>query len=136
MSFNWTKYGRKVVLDHFYGRVNFPFPSGLWATLLSGDPTDAGSLTNELTDANFVRVNIVSKMSDTVLGTGIISSSADIVWPAFAADSPEITYLGLMDSSVLGSGNMIMFGAATTSRIVSAGDQFKIRAGQLTFQQS
>ncbi len=130
MAQNKTKYMRKLVLDHFLGRVNSPFPSERWLALFSDDPTDEGRLTDELTQAGYARVPIVSRLSDAILASGLISNSAQIAFAAAAEDWPEVTHAGIMDAAT--AGNMLYFGPAVTSRVVENGDQFKIQPGQLT----
>ncbi len=133
MALNKTRYGRKAVLDHFFGRAAYAFPTNVYAALFTADPTELGTQTSEITAGGYARVEISEKMSDAVLATGVITNSAEIAWSDATEDWPEITHIGIMDAST--SGNMIYFGAAVTSRTVSSGDAFKIRIGQLTIQE-
>jgi hypothetical protein len=132
MAMNKTKYGRKAVLDHFFGRVSHTFPTNRWAALFSGDPTDEGLLTDELTEDGYARVEITDLMADAILGTGMIANQNDITFGPAGEDWSEITHIGIMDSATIGAGNMIYFGPAVTSRVVENEDQFIIRPGQLT----
>lgn len=133
MALNKTRYGRKLVLDQAFGRVSWTFPTNVYAALFTADPTELGAQTSEITQGGYARVEISDKMADAVLATGVITNSAEIAWSDATEDWPEITHIGIMDAS--SSGNMIYFGAATTSRTVSEGDNFKIRIGQLTIQE-
>lgn len=130
MAQNKTRYGRKAVLDHFFGRVAYTFPTGVWLGLATADPTELGSFANELTQTGYARVDIHTLMSNAILASGQIANAAEInVGPA-VVDWPEVTHAFLADSATTGAGNMVYFGSVVTSRVVPAGDPFKIRIGQ------
>ncbi len=135
MSMNKTRYLRKAMLDHFLGRISYAFPTNVYAALFSADPTELGTLTNELSQSGYARIEISDKLSDAVLASGVISNSLDIVFGPAGADWPEVTHIGIMDSAGLGTGNMLYHVPAITSRTVPNSDEFKIRAGQLTIQE-
>jgi hypothetical protein len=132
MSQNKTRFGRKAVLDHFFGRINYAFPANVYLALFTDDPTDLGLLTDELTSSGYARVEISALMSDAVLASGQITNSAQILFGPAGVDWPAITHCGIMDAATIGTGNMIYFGPAVTSRTVESGDSFIIRIGQLT----
>ena len=132
MAMNKTKYGRKAVLDHFFGVTQYSFPVNVYAALFSADPTDEGLLTDELTEAGYARIEISAKMAAAVLATGVMANDVDIVFGPAAEDWSEVSHIGIMDSATIGAGNMTYFGPAVTSRIVENEDDFPIRVGQLT----
>jgi hypothetical protein len=133
MAQNKTKYGRKHVLDHFFGRIETAFPTNVYAALYTADPTDAGTLTNELTQTGYARAEISAAMGDAVLTSGQITNSADITFGPATEDWPEVTHIGIfLGTSTIGAGNMFYFGPAVTSRVVENNDTFVIRTGQLT----
>ena len=133
MALNKTKYLRKKVLDHFFGRVEYSFPANVYAALFTADPTDEGLLTNELDEDGYARIEISALMADAVESTGSITNANDIEFGPAAEDWPEITHIGIMDAST--AGNMLYFGAAATSRVVDNGDDFPIRPGQLVIRE-
>lgn len=135
MAFNKTRYGRKAVLDHFFGRIAYTFPTGVWMGLCTADPTELGSFADELTQTGYARIEIHSLMSDAVLSSGQISNSAEITFGPATEDWPEVTHGFMADSATIGAGNMVYFGPAVTSRTVADGDEFKIRIGQLVIQE-
>lgn len=130
MAFNKTRYGRKLVLDHLLGRVNSPFSTNKFLALFSADPTELGSLVDELTETGYARINIATLMGDAVLISGQISNAAEITFGPATEDWAEITHAGIMDALV--GGNMIYYGEAVTSRVIDNTDTFVIRVGQLT----
>jgi hypothetical protein len=135
MALNKTKYGRKAVLDHFFGRISYAFSSEVYLALFSTDPTDAGILTGEITEAGYARVAIPALLGNADLPTGIITNNAQIAFGPASEDWSEIGYVGIMDSATIGAGNMIYYGPTVTSRLISNGDEFKILIGQLTIQE-
>ena len=69
--------------------------------------------------------------------TGTISSNATVSFPVATANYDTagstgnvVTHLALMDAST--SGNVLFFGALTTPKTVSSGDQFTISLGNLS----
>ncbi|RAI34521.1 phage tail fiber protein [Rhodoplanes serenus] len=132
MSANFTKFGRKVILDHFLGRIAYAFPVNVYMALFVADPTDEGLLSGELSQAGYARVEISALLGDVVLASGIISNSALIEFGPAGEDWPEISAIGIMDSATIGAGNMIMFGPPVTTRIVVQGEPFQIQIGQFT----
>ena len=69
--------------------------------------------------------------------TGTISSNATVSFPVATANYQTagstgnvVTHLALMDAST--SGNVLFYGALTTNKTVSSGDQFTISSGNLS----
>jgi hypothetical protein len=136
MSFSKTKYLRKKVLDHFYGRNAYAFPSDVWLALFTADPTDDGLLTNELTNAlapGYARVALAAFLSDAGSENGTIFNSATITFTVAGSDWPEVTHGATMDAAT--SGNMLHFGALTSSRIIAATEAFTMTPGQLMIRE-
>ena len=68
---------------------------------------------------------------------GSISSNATVTFPGATANynsagsqGQTVTHLAIMDAST--GGNVYFYGALTTSKTVSSGDQFTISSGNLT----
>ncbi len=68
---------------------------------------------------------------------GSISSNATVTFPVATANyqtagsqGQTVTHLAIMDAST--GGNVYFYGALTTSKTVSSGDQFTISSGNLT----
>lgn len=132
MALNKTKYGRKAVLDHFFGRVAYPFPANVYLALFTDDPTDDGLLTDELTETGYARQEISDSLGNADPTSGQISNNVIITFGPATEDWPEVTHVGILDALTIGTGNMVYFGAAVTSRVVDNTDSFIIKVGQLT----
>lgn len=130
-----TLYQRKAQLDHFFGRVAYPFPTAVWLALFAGDPTIHGSLDHELTHGGYERVNIISLLGDADIATGAIVNTAIIDYPPALEDWPLVSHLGLVDSPEIGEGNITYFGPADAARPTPVGDRFRLNLGQLRIRE-
>jgi hypothetical protein len=133
MSMNKTRFQRKRVLDHSFGRIAYAFPADVWLALFTADPTELGSQDNELTQAGYARVAISDLMADAILAGGVIANAALIEIGPAAEDWPEVTHIGIM--TALTAGDMTYFGPCVTSRAVDTGDKFKVSVNQLTIEE-
>lgn len=106
-------------------------PTSVFVALYTANPTDATAGT-EVTGGAYARVSITSSLANwagtqaaasTVASsgaTGTTSNNASITFPAPTANWGVITGFALMDA--LTAGNMLFFGALTTSKTVNNGD--------------
>lgn len=136
MSMNKTRYGRKAVLDHFLNKSEYVFPSGgVWIALFTADPTETGSMANELSQSGYARVELSQYLGAADSTTGIITNTSDFSIGPAGEDWPEVTHMGIVTSATIGAGNMVYFGPLVTSRTVPENDAFLIKAGQLTIRE-
>ena len=116
--------------------------SGVAATLESNTPgTDATSKFGyyEINNGSYARQAITFAAAGAGT-TGTIASNATVSFPVATADYDSagstgntVTHLALMDSSdASGTNNVLFYGALTTSKTVSSGDQFTISSGNLS----
>ena len=87
---------------------------------------EAGTLTNEVSGGAYAR----QLAGLSVPSNGVSSNASDIVFPTATADWGTITHCALMDAAT--AGNVLMYSALDTSKVVSNGDTFKINAGDLS----
>ena len=87
---------------------------------------------------NYVRQSATFAAAGTTT-TGTIETSTGISFPIAGGNYQSagstgsiVTHIALLDSSTIGSGNVLFFGALTTDKTVSSGDQFTIAAGNLS----
>jgi hypothetical protein len=127
MANNLTDYAEKKLLDHVLGVASYAMPT-LYLALFTADPTETGSLTNEVVGNGYSRQSIA--FTATTSGTGATSNSGNVTFPAATASWGTITHIGLMDASTVG--NMLWYGPLTTSKAVGTGDQFQMAATKLS----
>lgn len=127
-----TNYLRKALGDESIGKTGYSMPVAVYLALFTLSPGDAGALTDEVTGGDYARVEVTSKLSAFVLGTGIATSTALIQFAAPTADWGIVSYVGVIDAST--SGNMLYYEAIPTARNVINGSrrvQFAVGALQI-----
>ena len=100
--------------------------STIHLALFTADPTETGSLTNEISTSG------TGYGRQTVPFTTANNASANtnnIEFSAAQSSWGTITHIGIMDAST--SGNMLFHGALTVSKAIDTNDIFRINAGDL-----
>lgn len=132
---NATDYLEKKHADHDFGLTTFTKPTAVYAALHGADPTDTGSLANEITNSfGMPRVSITGSMNAGHATSGLIDNSTQIELGPVNADAGTVTHITTQDA--LTAGNALLRGAATANRTLYSGDSYRFAAGQLnaTFQ--
>jgi hypothetical protein len=62
--------------------------------------------------------------------SGSASTSATVTFSAATANWGTVTHVAVMDAST--SGNVLFYGAVTTSKTIESGDTFQVSSGNLT----
>ena len=113
--------------------------SGVAATLESNTTgTDAANKWGyyEINAGAYARQSVTFAAAGTTT-TGTIETSGSVSFPVATADYQTagstgnvVTHIALMDAST--SGNVLFYGALTTNKTVSSGDQFTVSTGNLS----
>lgn len=129
------------LLDHVLKNTAFSQPSVLYVALFTGSPAanlQDGVLTAEVSTSGtaYARQTIAFSAA-TTSGSGAsavttTSNSATVTFPTATASFGTITYVAVMDNATRGSGNVLFFGAVTTTKSIDVGDTFQITSGNLT----
>ena len=121
MSF--SNYLETKVLDHVFGATAYTAPATLYVGLYTATPNDAGGGT-EVSGTGYARQSAAFTTSgDTT------SNDAAIEFPTACSNWGTVTHVGVFDAST--SGNLLAYGALSTSKLVESGDVFRIPAGDL-----
>lgn len=128
-----SNYLENKLLNFLKGTAMGTAPTSLYCRLFTADPTDAGTLTSEVTatirPAGGVAVTWGS-VSD-VSGANSIANSAIVDFGvAAAAPGAAVTHFGLFDAAT--AGNMYYSEALTTPRTVVLGGAVSFAIGALT----
>ena len=100
-----------------------------YISLHTADPTDAGTGT-EVSGTGYARVQAEFA---TASGTsGSVVTTADTTWAAAGASWGTVGWIGVWDSAIGGSNNMLYHTALDAAKTIDTGDVFKITAGNLT----
>jgi hypothetical protein len=132
------------VLNHVLTATAYSQPSTRYVALFLNTSGSAlahlqdGTLTDEISTSGtgYARqVATFAAASTTGSGTSAVTTSATnatITFPTATADWGSITHIAIMDSVTVGSGNVLFFGAVSTSKSILNGDTFQITSGNLT----
>jgi hypothetical protein len=131
-----SNYLENKVLDHVLRVASYTQPSGLWLALFtntSGNAAanlEAGTLTDEISTSSsaYSRQSISFNSSSN----GVSASSATVTFSTATANWGTITHVAVMDGNTAGAGNVLFYGAVTTSKTIETGDTFQVSSGNLT----
>jgi len=127
-----SNYLENAVLNHVLRNTALSQPSGLWLALFtntSGNAAtnlEAGTLTDEVSGGSYVRKTVAFAAASS----GTAATSATVTFDAATANWGTITHVAIMDAST--SGNVLFWGAVTTSKTIETGDTFQVSSGNLT----
>lgn len=89
---------------------------------------EAGTLTDEVSGGSYARKTVTFGAANAT--TGVIASNTTVTFDEASATWGTITHIAIMDA--LTSGNVLFWGAVTTSKLIESGDTFQITSGSLT----
>lgn len=116
MSF--SNYLENKVLLHVFGATAYTAPATLYCALFTSDPGETGAGT-EVSGGSYARQTITF----TVTGNQA-SNTAAVEFPTASGSWGTVTYAAVYDSST--GGNLLTYGALTTSKVITSGDVLRI----------
>lgn len=119
MSF--SNYLENKVLLHVFGATAYTAPSTLYVALFTSDPGETGSGT-EVSGGSYAR----QTAAFTVVNNQA-SNTAAVEFPTATGSWGTITYAAVYDAA--SGGNLLAYGALTTSKTIASGDVLRIPAG-------
>ncbi len=119
MSF--SNFLENKVLGHVFGATPYTAPATLYVGLFTSNPGETGS-GSEVSGGSYARQTIAF----TVTGSQA-SNTAAVEFPTATASWGTITYAAIYDA--VSGGNLLAYGALTTSKTIDNGDVFRIPAG-------
>lgn len=123
----FTNFLEDKVLNHVLRNVAYTQPTTVFLGLFTDAPGETGGGTEvPTTDTGYAR----QAATFGAPANGTITTSANIEFPIATTAWGTITHVALFDQSA--AGNMLIYGALTVSKVVGAGDQFRITTGNLT----
>jgi len=134
-----SNYLELKVLDHVLKYATAPFvaPTTLYVALFtntSGNAAtnlEAGTLTDEVVTTGgtlYARQTITFAAASS----GSSATNATVTFPTAGAAFGTITHVAVVDGATRGAGNVLFWGAVTTSKTIDTGDTFSISSGNLT----
>lgn len=119
MSF--SNYLENKVLLHVFGATPYTAPATLYVGLFTSDPGETGSGT-EVSGGSYARQTITFTVT-----ANQASNTAAIEFPTCTAAWGTVTYAAIYDAVT--TGNLLAYGALTTSKTIATGDVLRIPAG-------
>ena len=124
-----SDYTEDKVLDHVLGKGtrNFTSPANLFVGLYTAATgLEANAPTAEVSGGSYVR----KAAAFGAASSGSASNSATITFDVATANWGTVTHVAVLDAST--SGNVLFWGAVTSSKTIETGDTFQIAQGNLT----
>jgi len=118
-----TTYLENKILEHNLKNTSYTSPTTVYLALFTAAPTDAGGGT-EVTGGSYARVALT--FASAASGSITTSATADFT------DLPAavITHAAIMDAST--SGNMLYYGALSSSITTNSGSNVSFGVGDIT----
>tara|TARA_E500000318_G_scaffold108657_3_gene119963 strand:+ start:5227 stop:5613 length:387 start_codon:yes stop_codon:yes gene_type:complete len=119
-----SDYLENEILDHILGTGAYSSPTAVYVGLSIASFNDDNSGT-ELTGNGYARV----AATFSAAASGTASSNAAVEFPAATGSWGTVSHFGIFDAST--SGNLLIHGAFTASKVIATGDILRIASGDL-----
>jgi hypothetical protein len=131
-----SNYLENKVLDHVLKYATAPYtgPTNNYLALFtntSGNAAtnlEAGTLTDEVSTSSTGYGRQIATWATASSGTSATNST--ITFSAATSSWGTVTHVAVMDAAT--SGNVLFWGAVTTSKTIDTGDTFQVTSGNLT----
>jgi hypothetical protein len=122
-----SDYLENKLLDHTLRNTAFSQPSALYLGLFTADTgLEANSPSAEVSGGSYARKTVAFAAASS----GSAATNATVTFDTATANWGTITHVAVMDAS--SSGNVLFWGAVTTSKTIENGDTFQVSSGNLT----
>lgn len=118
-----SDYLENKLLDHSLGTLAYSAPAQVYLALHTATPGEAGSGA-EVTGGSYSRKAI----DFGAASGGSASNNAGVSFTGMPAVT--VTHIGLWDAAT--AGNLLFYGALTSSKTLNSGDTFTVQTGDLT----
>ena len=123
MAGNLSDYLENKVLDHILGTTTYTKPSSVYLALYTTTPTDSTSGT-EVSGGSYARKVITFGAATS--GAATNNTNVDFTL------MPTCVVTGIAVCDALTSGNILVYGALTSSKTLASGDTLRITSGDLS----
>jgi hypothetical protein len=131
-----SDYLENKVLDHVLTATAYTQPSTRYLALFTNTSTnaaanlEAGILTDEVTTSGTAYARKTVTFAAASGGTS--ATNATVTFDTATSSWGTITHVAVVDGSTRGAGNVLFYGAVTTSKTIDNGDTFQVTSGNLT----
>ena len=129
-----SNYLENKVLDHVLTATGYTAPTTRYLALFTNTSTnaaanlEAGTLTDEVSNSGTAYTR--KTVTFAAASGGSSATNATVTFDAATASWGTITHVAVMDNST--GGNVLFWGAVTTSKAIDSGDTFQVTSGNLT----
>ena len=129
-----SNYLENKVLDHVLTATTYTAPAARYLALFTNTSTnaaanlEAGTLTDEISTSGTAYIR--KAVTFAAASSGSSATNATVTFDAATATWGTITHIAVMDA--VSSGNVLFYGAVTTSKLIESGDTFQVSSGNLT----
>ncbi|MFZ5805795.1 MAG: phage tail fiber protein [Verrucomicrobiota bacterium] len=130
-----SDYLENKILDHTLGNTAYSAPATIYVALYTAAPNDAGGGT-EVSGYAYARKSVTNNTTNWPNASGgSKSNGADIEFAAASGGNwGTVTHFALFDAAT--AGNMLYYGALTSSKTINDGDQARFATGALTITEA
>lgn len=123
-----SNYLENKILDHVLTSTAYTQPSRYLALFTANTGLETNSPSAEISTSG----TAYSRQAVTfaAASSGSSSTNATVTFSAATANWGTITHVAVMDAST--AGNVLFWGAVTTSKTIETGDTFQVTSGNLT----
>jgi len=121
-----SNYLENALINATLRNTTYTSPTTVYAGLFTSDPTDAGSGT-EVSGGSYARKAITFAAPSNGVTT---NSAAAVEFDQATGSWGTLTHFAIFDA--LTTGNMLYYGALTTSKTIASGDVFKFATSSVT----
>lgn len=131
-----SNYLENKVLDHVLTSTGYTAPTTRYLALFnntSGNAAanlEAGTLTDETSTSGTAYAR--KAVTFAAASSGSSATNATVTFDAATGNWGTITHVAVMDGGTAGAGNVLFWGAVTTSKTIETGDTFQVTSGNLT----
>jgi hypothetical protein len=126
----FTDFLRNEILDQVWGASDYAEPATLYIGLSTTTPADDGTNVSEPAGSGYARVSVTNNLTEWPAASGGAKDNANaITFPQATGAWGTVTHVVIYDAST--GGNLLAFGALTTSKSIENGDTAEFAAGDL-----
>jgi hypothetical protein len=122
-----SDYLENKLLDHVLTATSYTAPGTRYLGLYTASTgLESNSPSAEVSGGSYAR----QAVTFAAASSGTSATNATVTFPAASANWGTITHVAVLDAST--SGNVLFWGAVTTSKTIETGDTFQVSSGNLT----
>lgn len=126
-----TDFLEDEIIDHVLRNAAYTSPTTVYLALLTADPTDLGTQTNEVTGGSYAREAVAF---DAPSPAGETQNTSLIAFTTATATWGTISHWAIADA--VSSGNYLYHGAFDAAKLVDSGDDFEIAVGEFEINET